>query len=129
MKSDLTLAFLQRLLVYLVGILMLYSFFALIPKKNYWFTMLGKYTLYVYLLHGFVVKLFRDSPLEPLISEYQLYWVLAPATFLVVYILSTKTVRTATGLFVEMKMPKLPKFLKVAPKVTVTPRNLSNERS
>lgn len=122
MKSDLSLAFLQRLFVYLAGILMLYSFFALIPKKNYWFTVIGKYTLYVYLLHGFVVKLFRASPLESFISEYQLYWALAPATFFVVYILSTKAVRSAAQTFVEIKLPKLPKFPKVTPKVSDAPK-------
>jgi fucose 4-O-acetylase-like acetyltransferase len=32
------------------------AFLALVPRRRYWFTRLGTRTLYVYLLHGFVVK-------------------------------------------------------------------------
>jgi fucose 4-O-acetylase-like acetyltransferase len=106
MDTILSLAFLQRLLVYMVGVLMVFSLFALIPKKQYWFTNLGKYTLYVYLLHGFVIKTFRASSFEQWISEYQLFWLLAPAAFVLVYFLSSHAVRTVTRPLIETSLPK-----------------------
>ncbi|WP_460526466.1 acyltransferase family protein [Flindersiella endophytica] len=36
--------------------LLVAAFLALVPAKHYWFSKLGSRTLYVYLLHGFVVK-------------------------------------------------------------------------
>ena len=106
MDTYLSLAFLQRLLVYMVGILMVFSLFALIPKKQYWFTNMGKYTLYVYLLHGFVIKTFRASPFEQWIGDYQLYWLLAPAAIILVYLLSSQAVRTTTKPLIETSPPK-----------------------
>ena len=88
-----SIAFLQRLFVYMVGLLMMFSLLVLIPKRQYWFTEMGKYTLYVYLLHGFVIKTFRASPLEQWIRDYQLVWLLVPATLILVYILSSPAVR------------------------------------
>ena len=54
---------------------------------------MGKYTLYVYLLHGFVIKTFRASPFEQWIGDYQLMWLLVPAAIILVYILSSQAVR------------------------------------
>ena len=102
----LSLAFMQRLLVYMVGLLMVLSFFALVPKKQYWFTNMGQYTLYVYLLHGFVIKTFRASPLEQWISDHQLLWLLVLASLILVFVLSSQAVRTATKPFIETSLPK-----------------------
>ena len=96
----------QRLLVYMVGLLMVLSFFALVPKKQYWFTNMGQYTLYVYLLHGFVIKTFRASPLEQWISDHQLLWLLVLASLILVFVLSSQAVRTATKPFIETSLPK-----------------------
>ena len=93
MESVMSMAFLQRLFVYMVGLLMMFSLLVLIPKRQYWFTEMGKYTLYVYLLHGFVIKTFRASPIEQWIRDYQLVWLLVPATLILVYILSSPAVR------------------------------------
>ena len=93
MESVMSMAFLQRIFVYMVGLLMMFSLLVLIPKRQYWFTEMGKYTLYVYLLHGFVIKTFRASPLEQWIRDYQLVWLLVPATLILVYILSSPAVR------------------------------------
>jgi len=106
MDAVLSLDFLQRLSVYFVGLLMVFSLLALIPKKQYWFTNMGKYTLYVYLLHGFAIKIFRASPLEQWLKDYQLLWLIAPAAFILVYLLSSQAVRTATKPLIEISLPK-----------------------
>lgn len=46
-----------RVSLYVVQFLMLFSFFKLIPNKEKKITPMGRSTLYIYLLHGFVVKL------------------------------------------------------------------------
>ena len=68
---------------------------------------MGKYTLYVYLLHGFVIKTFRASPLEQWIGDYQLIWLLVPATLILVYILSSpsRAMEQRDGSLVNQKEP------------------------
>jgi fucose 4-O-acetylase-like acetyltransferase len=51
-----TRAFLTRAVLLLVGTLGAWSFLALVPRINGWFTRMGAWTLVVYLFHGFVVK-------------------------------------------------------------------------
>jgi len=48
-----------RILVYISAIIMGIGVLAWIPKRRYDFTRLGERTLYVYLLHGFFIQLFR----------------------------------------------------------------------
>ena len=43
---------------------MVFSFMSFVPRKQYFFTQLGKNTLYVYLLHGFFIKTFRKSEIQ-----------------------------------------------------------------
>ena len=43
---------------------MVLSFMSFVPRKQYFFTQLGKNTLYVYLLHGFFIKTFRKSEIQ-----------------------------------------------------------------
>lgn len=49
-------AFLVRAGVLLVGTLGAWSFLALVPRVDGWFTRMGAWTLVVYLFHGFAVK-------------------------------------------------------------------------
>lgn len=51
-----TRAVLTRAVLLVVGTLGAWSFLALVPRLNGWFTRMGAYTLVVYLFHGFVVK-------------------------------------------------------------------------
>jgi fucose 4-O-acetylase-like acetyltransferase len=46
-----------RLGIYLLSSLLLVSFFILLPKKRYWFSDLGKFTLPVFLWHGLIIKI------------------------------------------------------------------------
>lgn len=50
-----------RALVYLISFGSIAAFFSFIPRKRLFFTKWGKNTLYVYLLHGFFIKFFREG--------------------------------------------------------------------
>ncbi|GAA3807876.1 acyltransferase family protein [Nocardioides panacisoli] len=49
-------AFATRLVVLALGFVGALAFLALVPRRDGWFARMGKYTLVVYLCHGFVVK-------------------------------------------------------------------------
>lgn len=50
-----------RLLLMAVALVLSIAFFALVPRGQYWWTKMGQYTMYVYLLHSFVLYPFRES--------------------------------------------------------------------
>ena len=50
-----------RLLLMVVALILSLAFFALIPRDGHWWTHFGQYTMYVYLLHSFVLYPFRES--------------------------------------------------------------------
>ena len=50
-----------RLAVMGLAIVLSASFFLLVPRRLQWWTTLGQYTMYVYLLHSFVLYPFRES--------------------------------------------------------------------
>ncbi|MEU9840142.1 acyltransferase family protein [Actinomadura sp. NPDC048032] len=46
-----------RIAMFAAAVVFVAAFLSLIPRGRYWFTSLGSYTLYAYLLHGFVTRL------------------------------------------------------------------------
>ncbi|NYE17060.1 acyltransferase family protein [Actinomadura citrea] len=46
-----------RIAMFAAAVVLVAAFLSLIPRGRYWFTALGSYTLYAYLLHGFVTRL------------------------------------------------------------------------
>ena len=52
-----------RLALMIVAVLLSTAFFALLPRDTHWWTHFGQYTMYVYLLHSFVLYPFRESGL------------------------------------------------------------------
>lgn len=50
-----------RLALMIVAVVLSAAFFALIPRRSHWWTQFGQYTMYVYLLHSFVLYPFRES--------------------------------------------------------------------
>ncbi|MFA1539700.1 acyltransferase family protein [Actinomadura monticuli] len=47
----------MRLIMFVAATVFVAAFLSLIPRRRHWFTQLGAYTLYAYLLHGFVTRL------------------------------------------------------------------------
>ncbi|MDT0156934.1 acyltransferase family protein [Microbacterium sp. ARD32] len=50
-----------RLCLIALAVLLATCFFVLLPRRAQWWTTLGQYTMYVYLLHSFVLYPFRQS--------------------------------------------------------------------
>ncbi|KAB2335204.1 acyltransferase family protein [Bacillus mesophilum] len=100
-------AVLTRLGFYLLSFLMVFSFLACVPKGQYFFTRLGKNTLYVYLLHGFIVRLFRESDLQNYFNEPEQFLMLASISLLLTLLLSSGLATALTQPLIELKTAKL----------------------
>ncbi len=100
-----------RLLVYLTSTLMAASVLAWIPSKRYSITKLGERTLYVYLLHGFIIQYLR---------EYHVFEVNGPLdviglvgiSIVIVWTLSSKPVIIISQPIIECNTRYLKKYLK-----------------
>ncbi|WP_082232591.1 acyltransferase family protein [Halobacillus massiliensis] len=94
--------------VYLVALLMSMSLMSLMPNKHYSLTELGGQTLYVYLLHGFIVQLLRQMEWVQVNNVFDVaaYAILSA---LIVYLLSTGTIRTFTQPIIEGRFQLLRK--------------------
>ncbi|MFD2616785.1 acyltransferase family protein [Terrilactibacillus laevilacticus] len=96
-----------RLSLYALTLLTTFSFLALIPSQHWSFTTLGEKTLYIYLLHGFFIKIAALLPLYEKIQNIYSYSVLFIGSILLCYILASRPVRTFMRPLVEVRMPKL----------------------
>ncbi|HLQ73445.1 MAG TPA: acyltransferase family protein [Bacillota bacterium] len=97
---------LARLSVYAASAVMVFSIFSFIPQRQLSFTSLGKRTLYVYLLHGFIIQLFRKFDLFSEGSLLQLTYG-AIIAGLIVFLLSSNVVIKATKPFVEANVQRV----------------------
>jgi fucose 4-O-acetylase-like acetyltransferase len=83
-----------RLALMLVAVVLSAAFFALLPRASHWWTHFGQYTMYVYLLHSFVLYPFRESGL---LRDLDPTWLWLPivvvASVLVALALATRPVR------------------------------------
>jgi fucose 4-O-acetylase-like acetyltransferase len=92
-----------RLGVYMVSLLATLSFLAIVPRQHYFFTKWGTSSIYVYLLHGFFVKYFRNSELEHMLSESEQIVVMILLSILLVAFLSSKFIRKLAQPLIELK--------------------------
>jgi len=83
-----------RLALMAVALVLSAAFFALIPRGGHWWTHFGQYTMYVYLLHSFVLYPFRENGL---LRNAEPTWIWLPLVItlsvLVALGLATKPVR------------------------------------
>lgn len=83
-----------RLGIMALALVLSLAFFALIPRRTTWWTRFGQYTMYVYLLHSFVLYPFRQSGV---LRGLDPAWVWLPLVVLlsiaVAFALSTRPVR------------------------------------
>jgi fucose 4-O-acetylase-like acetyltransferase len=98
-----TFPWLERLFVYLVSLIAVFSFWSLVPQKQYFFTKIGKYTLYVYLLHGFVIKYLRETDLDKWFNENYQIILLVIGSLLLTFLLSSKFVRGLSQPIIELR--------------------------
>lgn len=83
-----------RLALMAVALVLSAAFFALVPRGTHWWTHFGQYTMYVYLLHSFVLYPFRETGI---LRDAEPTWLWLPivivASVLIALALATKPVR------------------------------------
>jgi fucose 4-O-acetylase-like acetyltransferase len=91
-----------RLALMALAVLLSASFFVLIPRGTYWWTTFGQYTMYVYLLHSFVLYPFRETGV---LRDLEPTWIWLPLvtmlSVVVALLLATKPVRRVFRPLVE----------------------------
>jgi fucose 4-O-acetylase-like acetyltransferase len=102
---------LVRLGVYSLTLVATLSFFAFVPPKNYFFTKWGARSLYVYLLHGFFIKYFRNSELENLLTEPWHYAVLIVISLILIVILASNFINALAQPLIELRFSTLKTYL------------------
>jgi len=77
-----------------VAVVLSAAFFTLIPRGQYWWTAFGQYTMYVFLLHSFVLYPFRETGI---LRNAEPTWLWLPlvtvSSVLIALLLATKPVR------------------------------------
>ncbi|GGE52369.1 putative membrane-bound acyltransferase YkrP [Pullulanibacillus camelliae] len=95
-----------RAFFYLAMLVTTFSFLAIVPSKQFSFTKYGQRTLYIYLLHGFFIKIIGlNNPLENLSSFLQYFTLLLIAITLCL-ILGSRPVKRLTQPLIELKPPR-----------------------
>jgi fucose 4-O-acetylase-like acetyltransferase len=91
-----------RVALMLIAIVLTTAFLALVPRRTHFWTQFGQYTMYVYLLHSFVLYPFRESGL---LRDLEPTWLWLPvvvvAAVLIALALATKPVRRVFRPLVE----------------------------
>jgi fucose 4-O-acetylase-like acetyltransferase len=91
-----------RLALMLVAIVLSTAFFALVPRGTHFWTHFGQYTMYVYLLHSFVLYPFRESGvLRDLDPTWLWLPIVVAASVLIALGLATRPVRRVFRPLVE----------------------------
>lgn len=98
---------LARLLVYFTSSLMVMSFFSWVPSRKFSFTYIGERTLYIYLLHGFIIQYIRKTDLLNLTHPAQIL-ILIPLTIGIVYLLSHWRMKNLFSPLIELKVKVKP---------------------
>lgn len=97
-----------RLVLILVALLLSAAFLTLVPRRRTWWTHFGQYTMYVYLLHSFVLYPFRESGV---LRELEPVWLWLPlicvASVPISMGLATRPVRAVFRPLVEPRWPWL----------------------
>lgn len=99
-----------RLSFYILSLLMVFSFLTIVPKKQYFFTDLGKNTLYVYLLHGFFIRTFRESEVKSFFHDTETFLLLAAIALLLTLTLSSKFAAALAQPVIELRTSKINKL-------------------
>jgi fucose 4-O-acetylase-like acetyltransferase len=91
-----------RLALMVIALVLSAAFFALLPRGTHWWTHFGQYTMYVYLLHSFVLYPFRESGV---LRDLEPTWLWLPiviaASVLIALGLATRPVRRVFRPLVE----------------------------
>ncbi|WP_353856007.1 acyltransferase family protein [Bacillus sp. Bos-x628] len=101
------IAAIKRMAWYMLAFAATFSFFALVPTRHFFFTKWGTRTLYVYLLHGFVIKLLRTTWFDDWAFNAASVLILLLLTILLTVTLSSTFVKTVSQPIIELKMTNI----------------------
>lgn len=101
----------KRLGFYGLSFITVFSFLSFIPRQQYFFTNWGKQTLYVYLLHGFFIRFFRESTLQEHFSNTESFIMLAGLSFLITVLLSSEIIGSMAQPIIELKISRTKLFV------------------
>nr|WP_314841329.1 acyltransferase family protein [uncultured Microbacterium sp.] len=103
-----------RILLMLLAVVLSAAFFMLVPRGTFWWTRFGQYTMYVFLLHSFVLYPFRESGV---LRDLEPTWLWLPlvtvASVLLALALATRPVRRVFRPLVEPR----PRWMFVDPEL------------
>ncbi|WNB91357.1 acyltransferase family protein [Bacillus sp. NEB1478] len=111
-----------RLVMYGVMFLATFSVLALIPRRKMFFTAFGERTLYIYLLHGFILKYLFTTELFASIKENGLYFMLLFFAVIVTLFLASKPVIAIAQPLIELRWSKLKQLFKQKPSTPSRPQ-------
>ncbi|MEI3605313.1 acyltransferase family protein [Pseudogracilibacillus sp. SE30717A] len=106
-----TLGSIARLSVYITSIIMSASVLAWIPERSFSLTYLGSRTLYVYLLHGFIIQYFRQTNLLHL-DNFIDFLGFVVISAVIVFLLSSKFIVSIWQPLIEMSTSRLRKYFR-----------------
>jgi fucose 4-O-acetylase-like acetyltransferase len=96
---------LLRGLQYGLTLIVVFGFLALIPSNQFKVTKIGERTLYVYLLHGFIIKSLQEIlPNKSIISISGNYLLLFVLSFMICIVLGSYLIKKYTQPLVEFKV-------------------------
>ncbi|CAH0345864.1 acyltransferase family protein [Bacillus sp. CECT 9360] len=101
----------KRLGFYGLSLVMVFSFLAFVPRGQYFFTQWGKQTLYVYLLHGFLVRFFRESEFQSYFTNLENFVMLAGISLLITIILSSKFIASIAQPVIELEFSRTKRLM------------------
>jgi fucose 4-O-acetylase-like acetyltransferase len=94
-----------RLLQYGLTLIVVFAFLTLIPSRQFRLTQIGERTIYVYLLHGFVIKLIQAAiPNKNLDFISSNYLLLIIFSFVICLILGSYVIKKYTSPIVELNI-------------------------
>ncbi|EIT85778.1 acyltransferase family protein [Fictibacillus macauensis ZFHKF-1] len=96
-----------RLGLYLAMFLATFSFLAIIPRREFFFTAFGGRTLYIYLLHGFILKFLFTTKWFSAIQNNSYYFMLFVLALLITLVLASNPVIALAQPFIELRLTKL----------------------
>lgn len=99
-----------RFFIYLTSTMMMVSILAWVPRRKFKFTYLGERTLYVYLLHGFIIQYARQVDLFKVDHFIDLFGI-AILSIGIVLILSSRPVQSISQPLIEGRMSILKKYV------------------
>ncbi|WP_163652383.1 acyltransferase family protein [Listeria sp. PSOL-1] len=96
-----------RIIVYMVSFAAMIAFFTFVPKRKLFFTKWGENTLYVYLLHGFFIKAFREGMTANTDYTAQTFVLLLAVSFGLTVLLSSRLITTFLQPVIELRISKI----------------------